>query len=168
MKYIQFTYVDALTGVSVAQAPAQNGPVFPPVAGLVFVWVRESHYPTDVPHFFGTCPDDSDTQTDGVMGIFSQCDFEAMRADEMRARDKTPKVVTRRQARQALLLAGLLDDVQAALDAIPDPLERRMAQIEWDDAQEFERHRPLVLTLAAAMGLDEQALDALFVTAAAL
>ena len=64
MKYIKFTYVDAVTGISIASEPAQNGPVFPPVAGLEFVWSRESHYPTDVPEFFGTCPEDADTQVD--------------------------------------------------------------------------------------------------------
>jgi len=75
MKYLKFTYVDA-----------QTGPKFPPVVGLSFVWARESAYPTDVPQFFGTCPDDSDTQIDGVLGIFNQADWEQMQADEMERR----------------------------------------------------------------------------------
>lgn len=79
-----------------------------------------------------------------------------------------PASVTRRQARQALLLAGLLDDVQPAIDAIPDPQQRGLAQIEWDDSQEFERHRPLLIQLAGALGLDGEALDGLFVQAAGL
>ena len=62
MKYIKFTYVDAVTGISIASEPAANGPVFPNVVGLEFAWARESAYPTDVPEFFGTCPDDADTQ----------------------------------------------------------------------------------------------------------
>lgn len=86
MKYLKFTYVDAQTGISVAAEPAANGPKLPPVAGLQFVWARESDYPTDVPHFFGTCPDESDTQIDGVLGIFSQADWEQMQADEMARR----------------------------------------------------------------------------------
>ena len=88
MKYIKFTYVDSITGISVAKAAAANGPVFPAVAGLAFVWARESQYPTDVPEFFGTCPDGSDTQIDGVLGIFEQGDWETMRADEMAARER--------------------------------------------------------------------------------
>ena len=76
-----------------------------------------------------------------------------------------PAKVTRRQARQALLLGGLLDQVIATIAAIEDPVERRMAQIEWEDAQEFERTRPLVLQMGAALNLD---LDALFIHAAAL
>lgn len=86
MKYLKFTYVDAVTGISIAAEPAMNGPKFPAVPGLEFVWARESHYPTPVPEFFGTCPDDSPTQVDGVLGAFLQTDWEQMRADEMAAR----------------------------------------------------------------------------------
>lgn len=79
-----------------------------------------------------------------------------------------PQSVTRRQALQALLLAGLLDDVQPAIDAIADPMERRMAQIEWDDSLDFVRNRPLLIQIGATLGLDSAALDQLFITAASL
>ena len=79
-----------------------------------------------------------------------------------------PQTVTRRQARQALLLEGLLDDVPVAIAAIPDETERRMAQIEWEDSLEFVRSRPLVIQIGAALGLDAAALDALFTHAANL
>lgn len=79
-----------------------------------------------------------------------------------------PASVTRRQARQALLLAGLLDEVQPAISAIKDPVQRAMAQIEWDDSQEFERDRPLVQQIGVAIGLDALGLDDLFVNAARL
>lgn len=79
-----------------------------------------------------------------------------------------PPKVTRSQARRALLLRGLLDQVQPAIDAIPDTTERRLAQIEWDDALDFERHNPLVVMIGQALGLDEAGLDDLFIFAAAL
>lgn len=79
-----------------------------------------------------------------------------------------PQVVTSRQARQALLLAGRLQDVQPAIDAIADPVQRGMVQIEWDDSQEFQRTRPTLLALAAAIGMTAQDLDALFTQAAQL
>ena len=79
-----------------------------------------------------------------------------------------PQVVTRRQARQALLLAGLLDSVQAAISAIQDTTQRRLAQIEWDDSQNFERQRPLLISLATGLGLTSAQLDQLFVTASGL
>lgn len=79
-----------------------------------------------------------------------------------------PQQVTRRQARQALLLAGLLGHVPAKIAAIADPTARGMAQIEWDDSQIFERDRPLLIVLATQLGLTSSQLDALFVRAATL
>ncbi len=86
MRYIKFTYVDAVTGAPVSEAPALNGPVFPAVAGLEFGWARESQYPTAVPEFFGTCPEDSDIAVPGVLGEYIEADWLTMRDDEMRAR----------------------------------------------------------------------------------
>lgn len=84
-----------------------------------------------------------------------------------------PQRVTRRQARQALLLEGLLDAVPTAIEALddgtPEGMQKmRMAQIEWEDSLEFERARPLVIEIAAAINLDAAALDELFITAAGL
>jgi len=79
-----------------------------------------------------------------------------------------PQKVTRRQARQALLLNGKLDAVDAAIKAIPDAMQRAMVQIEWEDSMEFERQRPTLKALATAIGLDDNQLDALFVQASKL
>jgi hypothetical protein len=79
-----------------------------------------------------------------------------------------PASVTRRQARQALLLAGLLDLVEPAIAAIPDATQRRLAEIEWQDSQVFERDRPILIQLATQIGLDSTDLDDLFRTAVEL
>lgn len=71
-----------------------------------------------------------------------------------------PSTVSKRQATRALLAAGLLDTVEAAIAQMP-----REAQIDWRDAGEIERSNPLVQTMAAALSLD---LDALFAAAGAL
>lgn len=119
MKYIKFTYVDAVTGISIAKQPAPNGPVFPSVAGLEYGWSRESRYPTDVPEFFGTCPDESDVQIDGVLGIYIQQDWETMRADEMAARgpqtqfEKDQSRYTKRAAVKDALMAYMAADNMA-------------------------------------------------------
>lgn len=76
--------------------------------------------------------------------------------------------VTMRQARLALLGAGLLDDVEAALAAIPDESQRQAAQIEWEYAQEVHRDHQWVQNLAGTLGLDADDLDALFTQAASL
>lgn len=92
MKYLKFTFVDAITGVSVAAEPALHATQFPPVAGLEFVWARESAYPTPVPELFGTCPDASDTQIDGVLALYCAADFAQMQADEMALRPQPPSI----------------------------------------------------------------------------
>jgi hypothetical protein len=71
MKHIKFTYVDVKTGVSVAKAPAKNGPVFPAITGLQFIRARESQYPTNVPQFYGTCDDEADTRVEGVLSVMT-------------------------------------------------------------------------------------------------
>ena len=163
MQYIKFTYVDAITGISIASEPAQSGPIFPLVAGLEFVWARESRYPTDVPEFFGTCPDDADTQVDGVLGVYSQADWETMREDEMQARNPVPRQVTMRQARLALLSAGLLDDVEMVIAAAG-----REAQLEWEYAAVVERSNPAVAAVQQQESLTDAQIDDLFREAAKL
>ena len=76
--------------------------------------------------------------------------------------------VTMRQARLALLNAGLLDDVDTAIAAITDPVQRKAAQIEWEYAQTVDRDSPFTQQLAAGLGLTSEQLDALFTQAAAL
>ena len=78
-----------------------------------------------------------------------------------------PQSVTMRQARLALLGAGKLVGVTAAINALPSP-QKEAAQIEWEYSQTVERNRGFVLLLSAALGLTDAQLDAIFVTAARL
>ena len=78
-----------------------------------------------------------------------------------------PSVVTMRQARLALLGAGLLASVDTAIDSLPSP-QKEAARIEWEYATEVQRVSGLVPMMGAALGLDDAALDALFVAAVAL
>lgn len=78
-----------------------------------------------------------------------------------------PQVVTMRQARLALLGAGLLPGVAAAINALSSP-QKEAAQIEWEYSQTVERNREFVLLLGAALGLTALQLDSLFTAAAAL
>jgi hypothetical protein len=78
-----------------------------------------------------------------------------------------PSVVTMRQARLALLGAGLLGSINAAIDALPSP-QKEAALIEWEYSQEVHRNRPFVQLLAAELGLTNEQLDNLFIEAAQL
>lgn len=82
--------------------------------------------------------------------------------------DPVPEVITPRQAKIALLQAGLLDDVEAAIAAIPDETTRRIAQVEWEYAQEVRRYWPLLVQVAGQMGLTDEVVDELFRTGAGI
>lgn len=71
--------------------------------------------------------------------------------------------VSPRQARLALLGAGLLTQVENAVTAAGGA-----TQITWEYATVFERTDPLIATLSAALGLTSAQVDALFATAATL
>lgn len=76
-----------------------------------------------------------------------------------------PQVVTMRQAKLALLQAGLLDEVDAAIAAETTP---KAIKIEWEYASEVQRDWVNTLGLAAMLGLTDEQLDNLFVLAASL
>ena len=93
--------------------------------------------------------------------------FEAPAPAPSPAPSPVPPPVTMRQARLALLGAGLLDDVEAAIAALPSP-QKEAARIEWEYATEVQRSSGLVPMMGAALGLDDAALDGLLIEAAAL
>ena len=78
-----------------------------------------------------------------------------------------PEQVTMRQARLALLGAGLLSSVDAAIASLPSP-QKEAAQIEWEYAAVVQRNSGLVPAMAQALGMSEAQIDELFITAAAL
>lgn len=80
-----------------------------------------------------------------------------------------PSSVTARQAVQALILAGIEEDaVEAAIAAIPDAMQRKLAANFWRRSNEFERSNPVLNSLAGSLGLDSDDLDDLFRQAATL
>lgn len=79
-----------------------------------------------------------------------------------------PVSVSMRQAKRALLNAGLLDAADMAIAGIADDTARRAAQIDWTSATEVRRDWPLVAAIAQALSLTDQQIDALFVAASQL
>lgn len=80
---------------------------------------------------------------------------------------KIPQIVSMRQARLALLGAGLLANVNAAVAGMTGAAGDA-ARIEWEYAQEVRRDSALAASLVAGLGLTDTQLDALFVAGAAL
>lgn len=76
---------------------------------------------------------------------------------------KGPVSVTPRQARLALMGAGILDQVQAAVDQAGGS-----TKITWEYASEISRTDPLITAIGGALGLTAAQIDALFINAATL
>lgn len=80
-----------------------------------------------------------------------------------------PQSVTARQIRLWLVSHGVsLSAVEAAIDAIPDALQRELVRVEWEYAPYVERSHPMLVPLAAALGMSEAQVDAAFREAATL
>jgi len=78
--------------------------------------------------------------------------------------DAKPKTVTMRQARLALLQAGLLATVDTAIANGSD----EAMKIEWDYATSIERNWSSLIALTTAMGMTSEQLDDLFLSASTL
>ena len=81
---------------------------------------------------------------------------------------EVPEKVTRRQAKQQLLIAGLLSQVENIIYNIEDPLQKGLTDLYWKEANDFERNSPYVLAIGSALQLSASELDELFINAAKL
>lgn len=127
MKHVKFTYVDAQTNICVNKAPARNGPKFPEIKGLQFVFAAERNYPTDVPEFFGVCDDDADLEIDGCFGVLTEAEFIAERHTEINARKPYPSWVVNQEVWNNPLV--ILTDLW--LPPVPYPDDGKM--YAWDE-----------------------------------
>lgn len=170
MKYVEYTYVDAKTSVAVTDAPAVNGPVPPDVIGLAFAFARESEYPTNVPVFYGTCADDSNTAVPGVLRVITEHDYNVAHADEMAARNPVPTEVDGWQAEVAMRITfvdpdaaesiSVWDRVQEIFASMPNGVEKTTAQTVL--ARGKIRHDSLMLAqLAPLVPLTQERVDGL-------
>ena len=77
-----------------------------------------------------------------------------------------PQTITRRQAIQQLIDDDLIDSVEAVLNAIPNPKQKRLMESWYKDSQVFERQRPEIVMVMSALGKDSAFIDDLFIKAA--
>lgn len=78
-----------------------------------------------------------------------------------------PQSVTMRQARLALLNAGLLQIVNTTVQNMQGQAGDA-ARIEWEFSSQVYRSQPLVISLAPVIGMTDNQLDQLFIEAAKL
>jgi hypothetical protein len=84
------------------------------------------------------------------------------------AAPEVPQQVAMWQARAILIEDDLLDDVNAALAAIPDEKARKLAQAKFEYSSTVRRDDPLVTQVIPQLGKSEAEIDAMFTRAAGL
>lgn len=99
-----------------------------------------------------------------IGGVWTQVwNVRELTAEELKSR--VPASITKRQARQELIEAGLIGAVESAINAISDATQKALMLSWWNDSQVYERDRPELAAMAASIGLTEDQVDALFINA---
>lgn len=81
---------------------------------------------------------------------------------------EVPLRVSRRQGKQQLVISGLDEMVDGAIDAIEDPVERKLTRIWYNDADYWELDNPQLLGLAGKLELSYEGVIALLKAASQL
>lgn len=79
----------------------------------------------------------------------------------------TLKPLTRRQFKLSLLENGLLENIESAIDNIPDDLLRKRLQIEYTESDEFQRQSESVNAMFNLLALNDDQLDKFWLQAMA-
>lgn len=81
--------------------------------------------------------------------------------------ESVPTSVSARQIRLWLVRHGIsLAQVETAINAIPDQMQRDLVRVEWEYAPYVERTHPMLIPLATVLGLTEAQVDQAFREAA--
>lgn len=71
--------------------------------------------------------------------------------------------ITKRQLRLTLVRNGIsLLQVEQSIAAMPEGLEKQEAEIEWQDASQFNRLHPILLLVADALSLSPEQVDTMW------
>lgn len=77
-----------------------------------------------------------------------------------------PKAITVRQARQQLIVMGLIGQVETVIESTVDAAQKAVLRNYWEYSQVFERSSPVLVQLGQGLGLTEGQIDKLFYEAA--
>lgn len=102
-----------------------------------------------------------------VAGVVVEPEFTQEEIVSLAEAERLSKTVSMKQARLALLNAGLLPQIDAAIASLTSP-DKESVVIQWEYATSLHRSHAWVITLSTAIGLTEQQLDDLFTAAEAI
>jgi hypothetical protein len=92
-----------------------------------------------------------------------EIDSSDLEYEKLISENAVPKIITMRQARLALLKAGLLETITASIGSMPQNVV-----IEWEYASDVMRDSPTITALASALSLSKEQVDELFIEGAKL
>ena len=74
-----------------------------------------------------------------------------------------PAVISRAKGKIVLIQAGLWQSVLNYVAAIPDPVQKAIAEVALHDTQEWSRDSPFMAAISSAIGVTEEQMDQLFI-----
>jgi len=92
-----------------------------------------------------------------------EIDSSDLEYEKLISENAVPKIITMRQARLALLKAGLFETIAASIGSMPQNVV-----IEWEYASDVMRDSPTITALASALSLSKEQVDELFIEGAKL
>lgn len=140
--YICVTYVDAATKIPCNVAPMSTGPSYPDLQDLNIEFWNESIWPTDFPLFYGTCADNIDINTPGIVKVLTQEQYENARVAEFDAR-----IANVKNKASAIL-------TQTDWTTIPDVADPEKSNPYLTNQNEFVEFRNIIRNIAINPTLD--------------
>lgn len=86
----------------------------------------------------------------------------------MEGEPELPLRITRRQGKQQLVISGYDEQVKATIDAIEDPVQRKLTWIWYNDEDYWDIDSPQLLGLAHLMEIPDHEIVELFKSASTL
>lgn len=101
-------------------------------------------------------------EEDKLIQSWTITDLTTEELEEKLLNKRSKMVCSRFQALAALYGAGLLTSIESIIN---NPESDPMLKLAWDNALEFRRLSPMLITLTSTMGLTDEQLDNLFIQA---
>jgi hypothetical protein len=121
--------------------------------------------------FVAACPDEPEDHAARVLQCLGSAPAATLQAllngIQPPLPPRIPREIPNWRAKAILATMGLLDPIAAAIATMPEP-ERTIASLAWHGDAKLARRGKTVLSLAAALGLSDEQVDALFIAAEAL
>lgn len=98
--------------------------------------------------------------TDGLT-LLSQSEIDLM--SDQRVNPLVPESISTAQGHLALIEYGKYQSADEFINAIPDPVEKLKAEVNFYRRNDWERDNPTLLALAQGLGITDEELDQMFI-----